>query len=302
MSSFLKSFLLIAVLALVVSCGRKPDRQKQNIPVFDSKSAYAFAKDITSIGSRKSGSPGAEKNIQYMLERVREIGVKPITDTWTETTPAGKISFTNIVVELKGEKDGYVIIGAHHDTKLLESTPDFQGANDGASGCALLLAMIKTIADSGFIPPHSLKFVFFDGEECFFRYSLGDGLFGSRRMARKMNEDGTAKLCKAVIIADMIGDRYLSITVPQDSDKKLAEILFESANKLGLQKNLKWHSSSMLDDHSPFQEIGLPSIDIIDFEYGENNRYWHTREDSIDKLSEESLSNTGQLILEMICD
>ena len=264
----------------------------------DPMKAFSYVEEIAEIGPRPSGSAGATKNVEYICDKLKSLKVDFTTDKWEENTPVGNIKFCNVVAEIKGEKSDFIILGAHYDTKTLQSVPNFVGANDGASGVGLMLAMAESIVKSGKIPHHTIKFAFFDGEECFMKYSSTDGLFGSRRMAGKISQE-KAK-CIAMILLDMVGDNDLDIEIPLGSDKELAEQFFKAAGKRGKNKYFTWSMIGMTDDHTPFLNAGIPAIDIIDFNFGNSNLYWHSSEDSIDKISPESLAIVGDVTLEMI--
>lgn len=293
-------FILFFLCLFHIACSKSVQNPK--IPGIDGLSAYLYVSEIVSIGTRPSGSQGAEKTVEYIVQKARKTGLPVKLDKWQAWTPCGKITFRNVIVEIKGRSNDFIIIGSHYDTKRLISIPNFSGANDGASGAGLLLHMIEHIKKSNFYPPFSLRFVFFDGEECFINYSETDGLFGSRRMLQKLKSSGEINNCKAVIILDMVGDRNLCITLPSKSNEKLAAGLLSAAHKQNTEKYFKCYHTDIIDDHVPFQENGIPSIDIIDFEFGPSNRYWHTEADTLEKISPESLEIIGNTALRLILE
>ena len=190
----------------------------------------------------------------------------------------------------------------HYDGKRLASVPNFEGANDGASGVGLQLAIMAAIKKYKTKPPATIKFVFFDGEECIMTYSDTDGLYGSRHLAKKMNKSGDLKKCLAVVILDMVGDIDLSISIPAGTDKILGKQLEKIAATQGHADKFLWYEQDMMDDHTPFQKLGIPSIDIIDFEFGPNNRYWHTEADNVANTSSKSLEIVGNATLQLLWD
>lgn len=295
-------FFPVLLLLLLFSCRKENKLGKTDIPVIDKAKTFQYVSEITSIGPRLPGSKGSEKTIEYIRAETENLGFSSKLDKWTEKTVLGEINFCNISVDIKGGNNDFIIVGAHYDTKKFETIPDFSGANDGASGTGLLLAIMKAISESKTLPPFFVKFMFFDGEEAFMKYSDNDGLYGSRRAADKLFKSGDLNKCKAVIIADMVGDRDLDVTIPSDTDRKMADLLFSSAEHQGGTKYFKWYGTPILDDHSPFQKHGIPAIDIIDFNYGASNRYWHTKEDTIDKISQDSLQMIGNVLIRMIYD
>jgi glutaminyl-peptide cyclotransferase len=160
--------------------------------------------------------------------------------------------------------------------------------------------MMKSIRLSKSVPPHSVKFVFFDGEECFLEYSKTDGLYGSRRLSEKWAASGLLEKCDAMILLDMVGDADLKIRFPTGSDKTLVDLAFQAADKFGVREYFSMADGDMLDDHRPFQDKGVPSIDFIDFDYGPSNRYWHTSADTKDKLAGESFTIVGRVALQVL--
>ena len=258
-----------------------------------------FAMDMVrkqcAIVPRHSGSPGAVKTAEFILKTARSMkGVSARIDTFTEDTPTGKMTFRNVIVELPG-KGKPVIIGAQYDAKKLSLVPDFQAANDGGSGVAVLLTVMKTLTSLEKPLPFPVHFIFFDGEECQEEYGPGDGLHGSRKAAKDY-----AGKARAMILADMVGDDNWHISVPENCSPELKKIVFQAAKELNLQNHVEQSSMQVLDDHVPFFDAGIPAVNLIDFDYGPDNAYWHTAYDTIDKIDPESLGKTADLILKIL--
>jgi glutaminyl-peptide cyclotransferase len=267
----------------------------------DSQTAYDYVKKIYDFGSRPSGSENLSKLADFIAKTAAGAGASVIFDEFEDSTPAGTLKFINVIADVKGRSDKFIIIASHYDTKKLSGVPCFTGANDGASTTGLLLAMLNAVKDSGQIPEYSLKFVFFDGEESLYNYSPKDGLHGSRHYADKLFKSGELKNCAAFVLLDMVGDKDLKITLPASStNKRLAELLFKTAGNMGTAKHFTWYNADILDDHMPFYKLGVPCINLIDFDYGQDNMYWHTSADTIDKISPESLKITGDAALALI--
>jgi len=153
--------------------------------------------------------------------------------------------------------------------------------------------------------PYDTEFLiaFVDGEECRKEYGPHDGLHGSRHLAQQIYEAGGANLVEAVIVLDMIGDKNLNISIPRNSSRELTKELFYAAHELNVRAQFAIGPGSILDDHVPFQIAGMPVIDVIDFDYGSApglNDYWHTTNDTLDKLSVQSLQTVGDVVLKMI--
>jgi glutaminyl-peptide cyclotransferase len=285
------------MLALLCSCHEK----NTVIPETDGDYAFRKVSEIYEIGPRPSGSTGAKKTAEFIKNEIIRYGLIPETDEWIEKTPssAGTI-FRNVTVVIPGKKKEFMIIGSHYDTKKIETVPEFSGANDSASSSGLLLSLIQTFKNNPNPPPLTLKFAFFDGEECIYQYNDSDGLFGSRRMAEKLKKTGKSSNCRAMIVLDMVGDKNLNISIHSDSDPALADRIIKIAEERNLGKYFAKSTASIIDDHTPFQKLGIPSVDIIDFEYGENNMFWHTRADTIDKISPDSLKKIGDLVITLV--
>jgi glutaminyl-peptide cyclotransferase len=145
-----------------------------------------------------------------------------------------------------------------------------------------------------------LHFAFFDGEEAFVSYTEKDGLYGSRRLAETFGKNGIVHLYRAMILLDMIGDKDLTITLPQNTSRGLAEMILKIAEEQGVKQHFSILPTIMLDDHVPFARLGIPAIDLIDFQYGNNNEHWHKASDNLANVSADSLRIAGNLVLVMI--
>ncbi|MBN1863888.1 MAG: M28 family peptidase [Victivallales bacterium] len=300
MSDCLRIFLLAALLMIFFSCSVN-DPEPVAAPAIDETEAFELLKEGASIVPRHSGTPGAEKTVEFISNFIAGLGVVAELDRWVENTPDGMVDFCNVVARIEGkDKSKSIIVACHYDTKRIVSVPDFVGANDGASGVAVLLSMIKAIVNHPSPPPATLKFVFFDGEECFIEYTPADGLFGSRRMAAELERSGRLEDCLAVVVLDLVGDKDLEVTIPTGADKRLVDLLFLIASRQDTRRYFTMFKSDIIDDHTPFQQRGVPTLDMIDFEYGPGNRYWHTSADTVDKTSAKSLCITGNAALQLI--
>ncbi|MDD5483456.1 MAG: M28 family peptidase [Kiritimatiellae bacterium] len=306
-------FILLLGIALLIfqGCCRRHEPAPAgyfNPADFNADSAMAEIKELTAIVPRHSGSPGARRAAQHLFERLRAAGVASSLDEFAEETPAGRVVFRNVIGILPGRAAGggsvkeWIVLGAHYDAKA-GIAENFQGANDSGSGVGVLLEMARVMKQSARTPPVNFLFAFFDGEECLRRYGKNDGLHGSRRLAEQLARDGRACKVRAVIILDMVGDRDLNLTIPRNSALSLVSALFSAAEKEGARGKFALSSGEILDDHQPFLSAGMPAIDIIDFEYGSApglNDYWHTPEDTIDKLSVQSLATVGRTVLRLL--
>ena len=192
----------------------------------------------------------------------------------------------------------YILLGAHYDTRILadhDPEPSLRddpvpGANDGASGVAVLMELARTLPEN---LPVAIKLVFFDAED-----NGGiddwDWILGSRAFVRELVDKPSA-----AIIVDMIGDADLEVYYERNSDIVLMEQIWQQARNLGYENIfIPEYKHSMLDDHTPFIEAGIPAVDLIDFDYP----YWHTTSDTLDKVSPESLKSIGDTLTAWLLD
>lgn len=273
----------------------------------DPNKAWKYVEEIVAIGPRWSGSKGQQKIGEHLLAKLRTTGAHVEEDTFTADTPAGKIPMRNIVAKFPGSKDGIIVLGSHIDTNYPLRNTNFVGANDGAATTAILLAIADQLKGKK-LEGYSIWLAFFDGEESIpsdrpgdLRWSDKDALYGSRHLAQKWERDGTLKKIKALLLADMIGDKDLEILRDTSSTPWVEDLVGEAARRLGYQSHFFGETAGMGgDDHIPFAQKGVPVADIIDYSYGYNNAYHHTTQDTIDKLSPQSLQISGDVILETI--
>lgn len=280
-----------------------PSPRPAGFPVeaFDGGRALAEAKAIVGLGLRDSGTPGAARAAAHIADRLRALGVEAAIDEFTNATPRGEVVFRNIVGRVPGRGRGVVILGSHYDTKS-GIGGGFEGANDSASSSGALLELARVVAAGPAAEPE-IRFAFFDGEESRVFYGPSDGMHGSRHMARRLARDGEAGGVRAMILLDMIGDRDLKVTIPKNSSADLVTACFEVAREQGVRAAFSLHPFEIGDDHDAFRAIGIPAIDLIDFEYGSGpgrNDYWHTPEDRLDKISAESLQTVGRVALGLV--
>ncbi len=255
-----------------------------------------YVKEVVAFGSRPPGSEAHAKLEQYIVSRLK--GVEVEQDKFTAQTPAGKFPINNIIAKFPGKKDGIIVVAGHYDTNY-PLPKSYVGANDGGSSTALLLALADHYRGKQ-LDGYSVWLVWTDGEEAFVKWTDSDSLYGTRQLAQKWQQDGTAKKIKAFILVDMIGDADLDIQRDSNSTPWLSDLVYKAATNLGYQSHFFAQTIGIEDDHIPFAKIGVPVVDLIDFSYGYNNVFHHTPMDTIDKLSPESLAITGDVVLETI--
>jgi glutaminyl-peptide cyclotransferase len=264
----------------------------------DAARAMQYTKEIVAFGPRWDSSKPIEQVRSYIKGKLK--GAQVEEDSFIAETSAGKMPMTNIVAKFPGSKDGIILLGSHYETNYwLRDTP-FVGANDGAATSALLLAIADQLRGKK-LEGYSVWIAFLDGEESFTRqWRTSDALWGSRHLAKKLQDDGTSKKVKAFVLADMIGDADLDICRDENSTPWLEDLLLQAATRLGYQSHFFASTTAVEDDHIPFSRAGMPVLDVIDIDYGYNNSFHHTVQDTVDKLSVESLKISGDVILETI--
>jgi Zn-dependent M28 family amino/carboxypeptidase len=267
---------------------------------FDATRAYEHVKRMTEIGPHPSGSEHIKKAQEYITKELKGYGLKVAEDDFVATTPRGRVAMKNISAELTGEKPGVVLIAGHYDTKLQDG---FVGANDGGSSTAAVLEMARALAKTR--PEYTIWFVLFDGEEAVVEWSAMNGMdntYGSRHMVSKLKADGARARVKAMILVDMIGDKNLRLKREGESTEWLVSLMWTTAHRIGYGANYLLEEQYISDDHLPFKEAGIPVIDFIDFDYGPDHSYWHTNQDTLDKISGESMKAVGDVIITALPD
>ena len=263
----------------------------------DPQRCWAYVKQFVAIGSRPLGSAGHKKAEDYIHAHLK--GDQVEDDAFSQSTPQGSFPIRNIVAKYPGKKPGIVVFASHYETNIwLPKT--YVGANDGGSSTGLLLEFAGLLRDKVKSSPmdgYSVWLVFTDGEEAMQRDWSSDSLYGSKHLAEKWQQDGTSKQIKALLLADMIGDADLNIEQDANSSVRLQMTAFAAASHYGYQSHFYGRQSAIDDDHLPFAKAGIPVMDFIDLDYGYNNSFHHTSEDTLDKLSPKSLEISGNAML-----
>jgi glutaminyl-peptide cyclotransferase len=260
---------------------------------YSGEKALGHVEKLVELGPHPAGSDAIEKARDYIEEKLRNSGWQISRQAFTDDTPQGKVHFVNLIARFQNDSHGTspsFLFCSHYDTKLF-ATMRFVGANDGGSSTGLLLEVARVLGKHPSIAK-GVELVFFDGEEAYENFSETDGLYGSRYFAKQLHAD-RSKQFRGGILFDMVGDRSLGITLPADSPAAMARDVFAAAEALKLRAYFSYLDREMLDDHAPLNAIGIPTIDIIDFDY----RWWHTADDTIDKISAQSLQIVGSVTL-----
>ena len=285
--------LVVCVVGAWIGFATPCAAQKAIWEEFSGEKALAHVQQLVDLGPRPPGSEALEKSRGYIEKQLSIFGWKVTRQVFSDETPRGKIQFINLIATFgpRGEKalPPSFLLCSHYDTKLFD-TFRFVGANDGGSSTGLLLEFARVLA------PHpelarKIEIVFFDGEEAFENFSGTDGIYGSRYFAKQLAASKTAKEFRGGILFDMVGDRSLNVTLPPDSPPQIVSKLFAAADALKVRDHFTYFDREITDDHTPLNAIGIATIDIIDFDFP----WWHTSEDTIDKLSAQSLQTVGSV-------
>jgi len=266
-------------------------------PVFDSARAMQYTREVVAFGARPIGSANHKKLENYIYAHLKGDHVED--DLFTTDTPEGKFPVRNIIAKFPGKKDGIIVIAGHYDTNYPLRNTGYVGANDGGSSTALLLEIANQLRGKT-RDGYSVWLVWTDGEEAVKQWTSTDSLYGTRHLAEAWQRDGTLKKIKAFLLVDMIGDADLNIDRDQGSTPWLEDLVFQSATRLGYQSHFFGRTIGVEDDHKPFLNLGVPCADLIDFDYGYDNVFWHTPQDTLDKLSTKSLEITGSVVLDTV--
>ncbi len=264
---------------------------------------------INAAPKRYVGSPGHAAAENFIKSHFQPEAAKGnfVTDEFYARTPIGMVSMRNLIVKFPGKKDGVIVLASHYETNYPLKDINFVGANDGACTTALLIAIGQYLRQH---PPqgYSVWLLFDDGEEAIGENGMvgTDQLYGVRHIAAKWAGDGTLGHIKAFIVADMLGWKSMNIDRETNSTPWLLDLLAQAGKDTGHSNYLFKHSGPIDDDHIPFKERGVPVLDVIAYEYGpyDDKRgdyaYHHTAQDTMDKLSAQSLQVSADLFLDLI--
>lgn len=262
-------------------------------PAFDGGRAFRDLEQLVAIGPRPAGSPGIARARAYITEQLAAAGLKTEEQAFDAATPLGTIRMVNLRATLRPDPARpRLIVAGHYDTKLFgEAT--FVGANDGGSSAAFLVELARALRGlPGTLP---IEILFFDGEEAVVQWQGTDRVYGSRHYVELAKKDGTLAQIGALVLVDMIGERQPRFLRDTNSTPWLTDIIWGRARALG-RREFAGDSTGIEDDHLPFLEAGVPAVDIIDLDYPA----WHTPDDTIDKVSANSLQAVGDVLVAAI--
>ncbi len=262
----------------------------------DADRAFAHARELVSYGPRPVGSEAHQRAEDYIQSELKKLPLELEVQSFDAITPKGTIRMKNIIARQSDSSSPVIVLGSHYDTMPADSFT-FVGANDGGSSTGLLLELARVLVSrkTGF----QYWFVFFDGEEAIRQWSDTDSLYGSREFVKELRARGQLPRVKSFVLLDMIGDKDLDIKRDLSSTGWLVDLFWATALQ-GNYSGFVQGTQAMMDDHTPFLAEGVPSIDLIDYDYGPNNSYWHTAEDTLDKISSDSLRQVGEVVLKTL--
>jgi glutaminyl-peptide cyclotransferase len=264
---------------------------------FDGKRAFDQVAKQVSFGPRPPGSPAIAQLQDYMINELKSYGCTVDTDSFSADTPIGRVPMKNILVKIPGEKPGIILLGTHYDTKKMDN---FVGADDAGSSTAVMLEIARNLCKQP-AGKYAVWIAFFDAEEAFnLQWQDPDNTYGSRQMAAQLAQSGDLPKVKAFILADLVGGRNSHFRRDPESTKWVVDLVWSVAARLGYTDVFLSESGGPGgDDHLSFTKRNVPSVDIIDLNPAEVP-YWHTTQDTLDKISPKTLAVTGHTILESI--
>ena len=203
----------------------------------------------------------------------------------------------NILVKIPGEKPGIILLGTHYDTKRLD---DFVGADDSGSSTGVMLEIARVLCAQKRVQKYAVWIAFFDGEEAVNKQWVDpDNRYGSRQMAAQFAATGDLKKIKVFLLADIVGSRKLELKREENSTKSDANLVWKTGQRLGYKDVfVEEEVLAISDDHLSFSSRGVPVVDLIDM--NTTGDYWHTPQDTLDKISPKSLAIVGHTLLETI--
>ena len=302
-------YWILLLLALALFGAPAPARPQKSASAtsVSGQAIFNLTQQLLSVAPKRyNGSPGHLAAENFLKQHFKPEAARGNfeTDQFTANTPAGPQTMRNYIAKFPGKKDGIIVLASHYETNWPLRNIAFYGANDGACTTALLIelgAYFRTHPPQGY----SVWLVFDDGEEAVDQWSDSDSLYGTRHLAARWFADGTLKRVKAFLVADMIGDKDLNILEEMQSTPSLRDAFRQAAVNTHHSAYVYKTQADEEDDHIPFLRRGVPSLDVIDVDYGPHTAatpdgYHHTAQDTIDKISPKSLQISADLFLETI--
>lgn len=278
--------MIRAVLVLALALLQSPAAA----PRFDGDRAFSHLRQIVAFGPRPAGSPALDQTRTYITSQITALGLAVSEQAWDDTTPAGRVHMVNLSATIPGTSTDRLVIAGHYDTKRFADFR-FVGANDGGSSAAFLLELARVLKAR----PNALtiELLFLDGEEAVVEWEGLDRVYGSRHYVAEARRTGALGSVRAMVLVDMIADQDLELRRDMNSTPWLTQIIWAAARERGLGRYFSNEVTAVEDDHLPFLEAGVPSVDLIDLDYPA----WHTAGDTLDAVSGRSLQVVGDGLL-----
>jgi glutaminyl-peptide cyclotransferase len=265
---------------------------------FDGAKAYEQVAKLVSYGPHSSGSDAITKVQDYLHAELASYGCAVQEQAFKAPSPMGDLPMKNVVAKIPGSGPGIILLMTHFDTKRVDN---FVGAEDAGSSTGVMLEIARDLCGKP-KQPNSVWIAFVDGEEtqATFDWLTSDSVYGSRELAARMALSGDLKSVRAVILADMVGQYNLHIQRDYDAPKWLNDVIWNTAARLGYRSVFVAQTTRTEDDNLPFLDRKVPTIDLIDLTDYLSLGYWHTTQDTLDKISPRNLAIVGHVILESV--
>ncbi|MBM2840692.1 MAG: Peptidase protein [Bacteroidetes bacterium] len=286
----------------------KPQVARIQIPTFSGASAFEFLVKQTQFGPRNPGSPGHAACLQFLAGEMRKYADEVKLQEFTQDGYRGeRLQLTNIIASFNPQLTQRILLCAHWDTRPRAENDENKsrrnepiiGANDGASGVAVLVELAKMLRQHR--AQIGVDLVLFDGEDYGMEGDETKYLLGSRYFAAHKPPDYVPRFG---ILLDMVGDKFLEIPKEQHSVTYAPDIIkmvWDKARELGYPQFTDEVGELMTDDHLPLNEVGIKTIDLIDFNYPDpTNRFWHSHKDTPENCSAESLEAVGTVLTHVV--
>jgi len=305
---------LVAVLVCAVSCGHTaslsqgaqgggspqaatfpPAPAPESTGGFDGERAYKHVEQLVAIGPHSAGSDAIHSAQAYIIGQLKSFGC-PVEeqDFHAPSTPVGDVAMKNIVVKLPAANPNIILYASHYDTKRIAN---FVGADDAGSSTGVLLEFARLVCARK--NADTIWLAFFDGEEAFnFNWADPDNTYGSREMAASLALSGELPRVKAMILVDMVGPTKPVYKRESYSTPWLTDIVWSAAARLGYGRVFVNDKAAIEDDHQSFLNRGVPAVDIIDLDVP----FWHTPQDTLDKVDPRTLAITGHVLVASLPD
>ena len=305
-----RTFPLLAMVLAVLSFVGRDTLAAMDTPVFSGERAMELLRDQCDLGPRPMGTPELEALRVIIEEHARDLDLHTVRDCFEATHPmtGETVEICNLVVSVGPRGGDRLWLGAHYDTRpVADRDPDparrqepIIGANDGASGVAVLLHLLEIMSVQA--PPRGVDVIFFDGEDAGIPRDPGSYCLGSQHLAETWRDMGGPLADgqpRGMILLDMVGEIDLRIPMERLSLVRApawTREVFSRAERLGLAAFVAEPGPAVIDDHEPFLRIGVPAVDLIDFDFPQ----WHTLADTPDICAPESLGQVGELVVDLV--